>query len=128
MSYLQMKSPLAKVKNLGSAHSGTGHWWHQRLTSAIMLPLTVWLLYFIHAISGSEMSAALSLAQKPYNIVPMTLLLVTTFYHASLGMRVVIEDYIGNLYIRYVLIVAIQIFSLVTVLSAIFALISLMIL
>ncbi|MES2215128.1 MAG: succinate dehydrogenase, hydrophobic membrane anchor protein [Pseudomonadota bacterium] len=128
MSYLKTRSPLAKAKNLGASGGGTHHWWHQRLTSVIMLILLPWLFYVIHSISGKETSAVLENLHEPYNIIPIMLFLITAFYHAGLGMRVVIEDYIPNLCVRYTLIVIIQIFTIVTILSAVLALLSLMML
>ena len=110
MNYLQMRSPLAKAKNLGASGTGTHHWWHQRLTSIIMIPLVIWLCYFLHSISGISFFDALSVLRRPYNIIPMMLLVITFFYHASLGMQVVIEDYISNLTFRYFLIIALEIF------------------
>ena len=126
MNYLQMRSPLAKAKNLGASGTGTHHWWHQRLTSIIMIPLVIWLCYFLHCSSGISFFDALSVLRRPYNIIPMMLLVITFFYHASLGMQVVIEDYISNLTFRYFLIIALEIFVMVTVLSAVVALLFLM--
>ena len=85
------------------------------------------LLNFIHSISGKELDIAIEILRAPYNIIVVMLFTVIAFYHASLGMRVVIEDYVPNLCARYFLIISIQIFSLVTVLSSILALLSLII-
>lgn len=126
MNYLQMRSPIAKAKNLGAAASGTHHWWHQRLTSILMLPLVIWFCFFLHTVSGSSLDQAFSLLRKPYNIIPMMMLVMTIFYHAALGMQVVIEDYISNLTLRYFLIIVLEIFVMITVLSATVALLFLM--
>jgi succinate dehydrogenase / fumarate reductase membrane anchor subunit len=126
MNYLQMRSPLAKAKNLGASGTGTHHWWHQRLTSIIMIPLVIWLCYFLHSIAGDSVPEALIVLRRPYNVIPMMLVVIALFYHASLGMQVVIEDYISNLTFRYFLIIALEIFVIVTVLSAVVALLFLM--
>lgn len=126
MNYLQMRSSLAKAKNLGASGTGTHHWWHQRLTSIIMIPLVIWFGWFLHCIAGDSLSEALIVLRRPYNIIPMMMVVVTLFYHASLGMQVVIEDYISNLTFRYFLIISLEIFVMVTVLSAVVALLFLM--
>ena len=125
MSYLKMRSSIAKAKNLGSSKSGHHHWWHQRLTSIFMVPLTIWNIFILACIVKKDMAESIELLSSPLTIVPLILFIIIAFYHASLGMRVVIEDYISCLYIRYTLIITIQFFCLVTVASAILALLSL---
>lgn len=124
-SYTKMISPLAKAKNLGSG-GGTHHWWMQRWTSIIMLPLICWLVYFIHTVSGSEARVVIEHLHKLYNLIPAMLLLIIGLYHGALGMQVVIEDYISCLSVRYFLIISLKIFTLVTVLAGALALLSLL--
>ena len=119
------RAELARAKGYGAAKGGAHHWWHQRLTSIIMTPLFLWLLFFIKSNTDQELTTVISNIHKPYNIVPMLLLITTAFYHGVLGMRVIIEDYIPNIAIRSTLIVIVQLFSLVTVVSIIVALLSL---
>lgn len=110
------------IQSQSAGYSATRHWWHQRLTSVIMVPLVMWLIYFLHSISGYNIADALIILRKSYNIIPMMILVVISFYHASLGMEVVIEDYIKNLTLRYFLIISLEIFTAITVLSALVAL------
>jgi len=119
------RTELARAKGLGPAKGGAHHWWHQRLTSIIMTPLFFWLLFFIKCNIDQELSTVISNIHKPYNIVPMLLLIITAFYHGMLGMRVIIEDYIPNIAIRSTLIVLIQLFCIVTIVSIVVALLSL---
>lgn len=128
MNYLGLQTPLAKAKNLGAAGAGTHHWWHQRLTSVIMIILLPWVMCIISHLSRLELSGVIEAMRSPSRIVPMMLFIIISFYHAALGMRVVIEGYVPNLLWRYMLILIVQIFSVITVMSAIIALISLMIL
>ncbi len=124
INYLKMLSPMAKAKNPGSA--ATHHWWRQRLTSVIMIPLVIWLMYFLNCVAGYPLSEMFVILRKPYNIIPMMILVMIAFYHASLGMEVVIEDYIKNLTLRYFLIISLEIFTMITMLSAVVALLFLM--
>lgn len=87
-------SPLARARGLGSAHHGTGHWWHQRVTAVSNLLLMLWLVWsVVHLPSSSYQDVSLWLAQ-PVNAILMILAVLSTFYHARLGLQVVIEDYV----------------------------------
>lgn len=123
-NYTRMATPLSKAKNLG-AGGGAHHWWMQRLTAIVMIPLIFWLVYFIYSISGHGAEEAMQHLQKPYNIIPAMLFLLTGLYHGVLGMQVVIEDYVSCLKSRYFLIISLKIITIVTVLSGIVALLSL---
>ncbi len=122
MNYKEMKSPLAKARNLGSSGNGLHHWWHQRFTSILMIPLLIWFIYFLYSVSGKNLVIVSETLQKPINFGLMILFLITAFYHASLGMKVVIEDYISNIRIRNSIIILLQIFTIVTLLFGIVAL------
>lgn len=124
-NYTRMATPLSKAKNLG-AGGGAHHWWMQRLTAIIMIPLIFWLVYFIYAISGHSVEEVMQRLQKPYNIIPAMLFLLTGLYHGVLGMQVVIEDYVSCLQSRYFLIISLKILTLVTALGGVMALLSLM--
>lgn len=120
------RSDLAIAKNLGSAGSGAVHWWHQRVTAVILTIATFWLIYFSWNLSGLEVSGIINIVKKPYNIVMLTLFTVAGFYHAALGMRVIIEDYVHCRAIRLVLVLLVQIFSIVTIISFIIAVLHVM--
>ena len=109
------KSDLAKIKALGSAHTGVHHWWQQRLTAIFLAVLTIWLTTFIaQIVNARELSIVLSIIQKPQNVLMLILLTALVFYHAALGMQVVIEDYIKCRFSKLALIVLVQAFSVVT--------------
>ena len=91
-----MRTPLAKVRGLGSAKSGVHHWWHQRLTAIAMVPLVLSALYLVLRIAGSDYEQAILLLQNPFNAAILLLLIITGFWHAMLGVQVVIEDYVGS--------------------------------
>ncbi len=120
------RSDLAIAKNLGSAGSGSVHWWHQRVTAVILTMATFWLVCFSWNLSGSEVSGIIDVVKKPYNIVMLTLFTVAGFYHAALGIRVIIEDYVHCRAIRLTLVLLVQIFSIVTIISFIIAVLHVM--
>lgn len=87
-------SPLAKARGAGSAHHGSGHWMHQRITAVGNIPLMLWLVWsVVHLPSASYQDVSLWLAQ-PVNAILMILAVLSMFYHAVLGLQVVIEDYV----------------------------------
>ena len=91
-----MRTPLAKVRGLGSAKSGVRHWWHQRLTAIAMVPLVLSAIYLVFRIAGSNYNQAISLLQNPFYAAILLLLIITGFWHCMLGIQVVIEDYVGS--------------------------------
>ena len=124
----EYRSDLSKAKNLGAAGSGFHHWWHQRLTAIIISIMILWVIYFFGEISKSNFTTVISHLQKPFNIAMLVILFLTVMYHAVLGMQVVIEDYISCRIYRFVLVVGIQIFAIITAILFAFAAFYIMIL
>jgi len=120
------RSGLSKAKNLGSAGSGSGHWWHQRFTAILLTLISVWLFYFSWEISNTTQSEIIEVFKKPYHVLMFTLFVMAGFYHAVLGMQVVIEDYVHCRAARLTLLLIVQIFSIVTALAFILAVIYVM--
>ena len=91
-----MKSDLAKVQGLGSAKHGVGHWKLQRLSAIGMIPLILWFIPSLMLTIISGYNEAILWLQNPFNATGLILLLGTIFFHASLGLQVVIEDYVHS--------------------------------
>jgi len=91
---MSMRSPLARVRGLGSAKSGTQHFWWQRLTGIALIPLTIWMVVALICVAGADFEEARSFVASPLVTVLLLCLIVALFYHAQLGMQVVIEDYL----------------------------------
>ncbi|MCP4469577.1 MAG: succinate dehydrogenase, hydrophobic membrane anchor protein [Gammaproteobacteria bacterium] len=90
-----LRSPLSKVKGLGSAREGTSHFWHQRLTALLLIPLVLWIGFGIAALP-LEHAILVNWIRQPLVTIAMVLLIMATFYHAQLGLQTVIEDYIAS--------------------------------
>jgi succinate dehydrogenase / fumarate reductase membrane anchor subunit len=91
---MSMKTPLGRVLGLGSAKSGTEHWWMQRVTAIAGLPLMVFLVIFIIAHLGSTRAELVASLGNPFVAILMALTFVSLLWHMRLGLQVVIEDYI----------------------------------
>jgi succinate dehydrogenase / fumarate reductase membrane anchor subunit len=89
-----LRSPLGRAIGLGSAKEGVEHWWIQRLTAVALIPLALWFVASVIALSGSDHVTLIEWLASPLAAILMLLLIGATFYHASLGLQVVIEDYI----------------------------------
>ena len=90
-----LRSPLSKVKGLGSAKSGTEHFWHQRLTALALIPLVLWLGFSL-ASMPLEHAALIEWIRQPLVTIALVLMILVLFYHAKLGLQVVIEDYVSS--------------------------------
>ena len=90
-----LRTPLSRVKGLGSAKEGTTHFWHQRLTSLLLVPLVLWIGFSLAALPLDHASLV-SWIQQPLVTIALVVLVITTFYHAQMGLQVVIEDYISS--------------------------------
>jgi succinate dehydrogenase / fumarate reductase, membrane anchor subunit len=90
----QMRSPLGRAMGLGSAKEGVEHWWRQRMTALVLVPLTLWFVIAVIALVGADRAAMIAWLHNPMAATLLILLIATSFYHAALGLQVVIEDYV----------------------------------
>jgi succinate dehydrogenase / fumarate reductase membrane anchor subunit len=101
------RTPLSRVKGLGSAKEGTDHFWLQRLTALALVPLVLWLAFSIAALSSMDYIAIREWLSQPFNAIVMILFMIAGFYHARLGLQVVIEDYVSSHGVRTAAIIAV---------------------
>ena len=99
-----MRSKIARAKGLGSAHHGVSHWWWQRLTALAIVPLSLWFMYALLTLMlEPEMVPVAEWLASPVNALVTILLLAAGFFHAKLGIQVVIEDYVHTPGAKYTL-------------------------
>ena len=90
------RTPLKDVRGLGSAKQGTHHFIVQRLTAIALILLACWFLYFVVGLMHADYLTATDAVAKPWNAMLLIAFLVAMFWHAQLGMQVVIEDYVHS--------------------------------
>jgi succinate dehydrogenase membrane anchor subunit len=93
---MSLRSPLSRVRGLGSAKEGVSHWWAQRLTALALIPLAVWFVISLLGITGADHAAVSAWVGSPVVAGLLILLIAATFYHGYLGLQVVIEDYVHS--------------------------------
>jgi len=88
------ETPLKRVRGLGAAHSGTEHFWRQRMTAIAGIPLTIAFLIIVLSTVGKSHAAVVATLSHPLVAILMILFVVTGVVHMRIGMQVIIEDYV----------------------------------
>ena len=91
-----LRTPLALAKGLGTAKEGVGHWWTQRLSSLLLIPLVLWFGFAVASLPQASHAELAAWISSPPVTVALVLLILTVFYHAQQGLQVVIEDYVST--------------------------------
>ena len=120
-----MRSPLGRAIGLGSAKEGVEHWWAQRVTALALVPLALWFVAAIIALTGADRALLVEWMRHPIPAVLLVLLLIATFYHGALGLQVVIEDYVENEAPRLGLVIAVRLLAIVFAVRGILAVLKL---
>lgn len=118
---MSLRSPLGRVRGLGSAKSGTEHFWAQRVTAVALVPLTLWFVYSVMSLVGADYAMAVAWLASPVNAVLMLVLIAATFHHMQLGLQVVIEDYVHTEGVKIASLVLMKGASLLLAVAAAFA-------
>lgn len=111
---------LGRVRGLGSAHEGAHHWWRQRVTAGSNLFFLAWFMISLTRLSGFDYASIRTWIGSAWVAVPMILLVISTCWHARMGLQVLVEDYQED-ESRVAAIVAIEYFLAVIAVTAIFA-------
>lgn len=116
-----LRTPLARVRHLGSAKDGTAHWWMQRVTALALVPLAVWFCAALVFHLGAGYEATAAWIGHPVTGGLLLVLIVATFYHGFLGLQVVIEDYVHREWVKIASILLVKFASILLGLAAVLA-------
>jgi len=115
------RTPLARVRGLGSAKTGTAHFWHQRLTAVANVPLTIAFVLIVLALLGRNHAAAQQILATPLVAIVMLLFIGSITYHMRIGMQVIIEDYVHEETAKLALIMLNTFFAVAVALASAYA-------
>jgi succinate dehydrogenase / fumarate reductase membrane anchor subunit len=103
-----LRSSIARARGLGSAKEGVQHWWGQRLSAIALIPLGLWLVAALVCHAGADRAAIVQWLGSPFTLGALALTVIAAFYHAALGLQVVIEDYVHTKGAKFALVILIQ--------------------
>ena len=115
------RNPLKIARGLGSSQSGVEHWWTQRLTAAALVLLGTWFVVTVLCLLHADYATARASVAKPWNALLLIAFVLTMFWHAVLGLQVVIEDYVHTRWKEVVLLVAIKVLAVLGALASVLA-------
>ena len=116
------RTPLKRARGLGSGKSGVGHWWWQRVTAVLLVILVPWLVGLLVSLVGVDLDTARTVVAKPWNAIPLAAFVIAAFWHAKLGMQVVIEDYVNTRWMEVALQLLVAFACAIAALASLYAL------
>ena len=125
MAVGRMSTPLARVRGLGPARSGTEHFWRQRLTAVANVPLVIAFVLIVVALLGRNHAAVVQILGSPLIAVILLLFILSITAHMRIGMQVIIEDYVHDDGTKLVMLIANTFFAIAVALACAFALLML---
>jgi succinate dehydrogenase / fumarate reductase membrane anchor subunit len=120
-----MRTPLARVRSLGSSHSGTGDFWRQRITAVALLLLILPVVVVVMMLLGRNHAGAAQILGSPLVAIILLLFIIASAWHMKIGMQVVIEDYVHQEKLKLASIMANNFFSFAVALASIYAILKL---
>jgi succinate dehydrogenase / fumarate reductase membrane anchor subunit len=122
---LHIRTPLGRVRGRGTAKSGTGHFWHQRLTAVANIPLTIAAVIILITLLGRNQTAAARILGSPAVAIIMLLFIGSTAVHMKIGMQVIIEDYVHDEAAKLTLLMANTFFTVAVALASAYGILKL---
>ena len=118
---MSLRTPLSRVRGLGSAKEGTHHWLWQRLTAVALIPLSLWFIVSLVCRIGAEYGEVVTWMQSPIVSLLLILFVIMLFHHAQLGVQVVIEDYVHGKWQKLTSLLLLKFVAVVAALASIIA-------
>ncbi len=123
---MSMRSPLGRVRGLGSARDGVGHWWAARMTALALIPLALWFVASVVTLTGADYATVRAWIGSPVVAGLLVLLVLMTFTHAALGLQEIVEDYIHHEGAKLAALLAVKAFALLLGLTGVLAVLTIL--
>ncbi len=120
-----IRTPLARVRGFGAARSGTGAFWHQRVTAVANVPLTIAAIFIIIMLLSSNQTGVARVLGSPLVAIIMLLFVVSITVHMRIGMQVIIEDYVHHDRLKLALLVGNSFFAIIVGLASVYGILKL---
>jgi succinate dehydrogenase / fumarate reductase membrane anchor subunit len=120
-----LRTDLSRVRHFGSAHSGTRHMWHMRVTTVALVPLTIALVWLLLTVVGKDYNGVRAILGSPFASILLLLFVLIGFYHMQLGIQSIIEDYIHGEVAKAYLLIANFLFSFCVGVACVYAVLKL---
>ena len=120
-SHSSMRTPLGHVRGLGSARSGTEHFWLQRVTAVANVLLAAAFVVIVISLVGKSYAAAMATLSHPVVALLMLLFVISGLIHMRLGMQTIIEDYVHGEGAKVLAVMAKTFFTVVVGAASVFA-------
>ena len=121
MTAKDLRHPIKVARGLGSSQSGVGHWWTQRVTAAALVVLVVWFVLTVLGLLHADYATARAAVAQPWNALLLIAFVITLFWHAALGLQVVVEDYVHTHWRAVCLQLAIRFLAVLGALASVLA-------
>jgi succinate dehydrogenase / fumarate reductase membrane anchor subunit len=118
---MNLRTPLGRVRGLGSARTGTEEFWLQRMTAIASIPLTVAGLFLVISLTGRSYPAVKQILGSPLVAVLMILFILANVVHMKIGIQVVVEDYVYRKNQKFTLLILNTFFAWAIGLACVFA-------
>jgi succinate dehydrogenase / fumarate reductase membrane anchor subunit len=120
-----IRTPLARVRGFGAARTGTGAFWHQRVSAVANVPLTIAAIAILITLLGRNQAAVAQILGSPAVAIIMLLFVISITIHMRIGMAVIIEDYVHHDPLKLTLLIANTFFAIAVGLASVYGILKL---
>jgi len=121
----RLRTPMSRVRGLGSGHSGTTTFWHQRITSVAAIPLTIAAIIIVISLLGRSHAAVVQVLGSPLVAIVMLLFIINTAYHMWIGLQEIIVDYVHEDKLKLLALMGNMFFAIAITFASAFAILKL---